>query len=262
MPTCLISLGANLGSPRDALDDAVRRLADDSDFRGVVESQRLASSAVGGPPDQPAFVNSAVRFETALSPRETLAKLQAIEALHGRDRAERWAPRTLDLDLLACGDRVVREPTLRLPHPRMTFRPFVLGPAAEIAPDWPHPEIGGTLGGLWDCLRGGDDRIVVVGRSVSDRLAPIAVAQLLAAEFPGRLRPATRGEVVEIVVGEAVGSGRGVPKLTVDLAADGHAPPPVRGPRIRVADCDAGRLRDELVAAVACVWPAIAGTAA
>ena len=135
-----VGLGANLGDRRATVRDAALRLGS---TRGVV------SIAVGpvietdpvGPPDQPRYINTVARVETALSPRELLDTMLAIEQAFGRDRAreERWGPRTIDLDLLLYDDLIVDEPGLTLPHPRMHERRFVLEPLAALAPDLIHP---------------------------------------------------------------------------------------------------------------------------
>jgi 2-amino-4-hydroxy-6-hydroxymethyldihydropteridine diphosphokinase len=87
-----------------------------------------------GPP-QPDFLNAVAEVHTSLGPRELLARLKSIESELGREPAERWGPREIDLDLLLYGDEVVESDDLRLPHPEMTGRAFVLVPLAEIAPD-------------------------------------------------------------------------------------------------------------------------------
>lgn len=131
-----IGLGSNLGNPRAQVERAFDDLA-------AVESTRLAArsslyrSAPWGVTDQPAFVNAVAEVDTRLAPRELLQALLAIERRHGRVRdGLRWGPRTLDLDLLACGDLRIEEPGLVLPHPQLPRRAFVLVPLAEIAPDF------------------------------------------------------------------------------------------------------------------------------
>lgn len=99
-------------------------------------------SAAWPDPSAPAFVNGVALVETALSPAETLAALHDIEREFGRVRAETNAARTLDLDLIAFGRAVIDEPGLTLPHPRAHERLFVMGPLAQIAPDWTHPVSG------------------------------------------------------------------------------------------------------------------------
>ena len=93
-------------------------------------------------------MNAAALLETDLPPAALLAALQDIERRLGRIRAERWGPRTIDLDLLLYDQLELETPELILPHPRMSFRRFVLGPAAEIAAEMAHPVCGNTIGGL------------------------------------------------------------------------------------------------------------------
>ena len=90
---------------------------------------------VGGPQGQQAYLNVVVELDTELSPRELLAVCHRLEAAAERVRAERWGPRTLDVDVLLVGDLTVEEPDLIVPHPRMWERRFVLEPLAELAPD-------------------------------------------------------------------------------------------------------------------------------
>ncbi len=95
-------------------------------------------------PSQPDYLNGVALVETALGPAEVMARLLALEAAFGRRRGEANAARTLDLDLIAHGRRVMDEPGLTLPHPRAHERLFVMGPLARIAPGWVHPIVGET----------------------------------------------------------------------------------------------------------------------
>ena len=92
-------------------------------------------TAAWGLTDQPDFVNICIAAETVLSARALLDAIQATESALGRERALRWGPRTIDIDILAYGDWRIEEPGLDIPHPRMTERAFVLVPLLDIAPD-------------------------------------------------------------------------------------------------------------------------------
>ena len=133
MVEVLLGLGGNLGDPAAAIAAALARL----DAAGVRVTRRshLYRTAPWGVTDQPDFLNLCAAAETTLAPRALLSLVQRIEAELGRERRERWGPRTIDIDILAYGDDVVNEPDLKIPHPRMTERAFVLVPLAEIAPD-------------------------------------------------------------------------------------------------------------------------------
>ena len=129
-----VGLGANLGEPGTQVRRAIKALGDITATR-VLAASSLYRSAPVGVGEQPDFINAVVSVETGLSARALLGELLAIEARFGRQREFPGAPRTLDLDLLLFGDRVIAEPGLVVPHPRMYERAFVLAPLAEIAPD-------------------------------------------------------------------------------------------------------------------------------
>ena len=105
-------------------------------------------SAAWPDPGQPAYLNGVTFVETPLGPRELLNAVQAIEATFGRMRTVENAPRTLDIDLIAYGRQEIDAPGLIIPHPRAHDRRFVMGPLAEIAPDWVHPTLGETAAKL------------------------------------------------------------------------------------------------------------------
>jgi 2-amino-4-hydroxy-6-hydroxymethyldihydropteridine diphosphokinase len=134
-----LSLGGNIGDVAEAFLYALRRLVETP---GV--TLRRASSVYRTPPwgkrDQPPFLNMAAIVETTLPARALLALCLDIEQGMGRRRIERWGPRTLDIDILTYGDAEIEEPDLKVPHPRMAERGFVLAPLAEIAP---HLQIAG-----------------------------------------------------------------------------------------------------------------------
>lgn len=97
---------------------------------------------------QPDFINLVAGLHTQLAPRELLLATQSIEQRLGRVRGETNGPRTIDLDILLFGDRVCSEPDLHIPHPGLLLRDFMLIPLVEIAPDFPHPELGRPVGEL------------------------------------------------------------------------------------------------------------------
>jgi 2-amino-4-hydroxy-6-hydroxymethyldihydropteridine diphosphokinase len=137
-----IGLGANLGDRAATLRAALEQLAAEPEIEVVAVSAFRETEPVGIV-DQPRFVNAAAALDTALSPRELLAALLAIEGRLGRTRAgPRFGPRTIDLDLLLYGDEKVAEPDLRVPHPRLHERLFALEPLAELDPQLVVPGRG------------------------------------------------------------------------------------------------------------------------
>ena len=126
--SAFIGLGSNLGDREATVEAALAALP------GVTAVSRLRETAPVGVVDQPPFLNGVARLETELSPRELLDTLLAVERSLGRERRERWGPRTIDLDLLLYGNEVVDEPGLTVPHPRLHERRFVLEPLAELDP--------------------------------------------------------------------------------------------------------------------------------
>jgi 2-amino-4-hydroxy-6-hydroxymethyldihydropteridine diphosphokinase len=131
--TAYLGLGGNLGDRRQHLAEAVRRLHAGQVLQVVRVSSVYESSAVGMTA-QPDFLNLVVQVTTTHAPHELLAECLRIEGDLGRERRERWGPRTIDIDLLLYGDLRIDDESLAVPHPRMRERSFVLTPLAEIAP--------------------------------------------------------------------------------------------------------------------------------
>jgi 2-amino-4-hydroxy-6-hydroxymethyldihydropteridine diphosphokinase len=131
-----VALGSNMGDRAASIAAGVRAIGSLPRTR-VTRTSRVIQTPAWGPVAQGDYLNAAAALTTGLSPRELLDGLLDAERSLGRERSreERWGPRTLDLDLLIHGDHVIDEPGLRIPHPRLTERSFVLVPLAEIAPE-------------------------------------------------------------------------------------------------------------------------------
>ena len=134
MARAYLAFGSNQGDRAAYLRAAQARVDGLPDTR-VVAASSIYETPPWGKTDQPAFLNMVVAIDTALSPEALLQATRAIETALGRQRAEHWGPRTLDIDLLVYAGATRHTPTLTLPHPYLTQRRFVLLPLAEIAPD-------------------------------------------------------------------------------------------------------------------------------
>lgn len=141
LETAYIALGSNLKDPRRQIHEGFAALAR-MPHTDLIARSSLYRSAPVGYTDQPDFVNAVAAIRTSLAPRALLEALLDIEREQGRVREFLNAPRTLDLDIALYGDRVIDEPGLSVPHPRMHQRAFVVLPLAEIAPDMVVPGHG------------------------------------------------------------------------------------------------------------------------
>ena len=148
----LVALGSNLGDREGQMRRAVTAVADSNKIKVRGVSRLYETAPVGGPEKQGPYLNAALLGESALAPGELLSLLHKIEAEHDRERTIRWGPRTLDLDLLICGDVIVSSATLDVPHPRMHLRRFVMVPVCDIASDLVHPKLGQTMRDILDKL--------------------------------------------------------------------------------------------------------------
>jgi 2-amino-4-hydroxy-6-hydroxymethyldihydropteridine diphosphokinase len=142
----VIALGSNLpggyGSSEALLEAALSRFPEVG--LKVLKRSSQWRSAAWPDPDGPEYRNAVALVEADAGPRAMLEALLRLETALGRERWAKNAPRTLDLDLIAHGRRIIQEPDLVVPHPRAHERLFVMGPLAEIAPDWRHPVSGAT----------------------------------------------------------------------------------------------------------------------
>ncbi|EMR5618100.1 2-amino-4-hydroxy-6-hydroxymethyldihydropteridine diphosphokinase [Salmonella enterica] len=145
MTLVYIAIGSNLASPLEQVDAAVQALGEIPKSRLLAVSSFYRTPPLG-PQDQPDYLNAAVALETSLTPEALLDHTQRIELQQGRVRkAERWGPRTLDLDIMLFGDRTIRTERLTVPHYDMKNRSFMLWPLFEIAPLLTFPDDGIAL---------------------------------------------------------------------------------------------------------------------
>lgn len=149
MTVVYIAIGSNLASPLEQVNAAIQAIGEIPDSRIMAVSSFYRTPPLG-PQDQPDYLNAAVALDTALTPEELLNHTQRIELQQGRVRkAERWGPRTLDLDIMLFGDEVINTERLAVPHYDMKNRGFMLWPLFEIAPDLHFPDDNQSLA---ECL--------------------------------------------------------------------------------------------------------------
>jgi 2-amino-4-hydroxy-6-hydroxymethyldihydropteridine diphosphokinase len=141
--TAYIALGSNVGDRAAHFQEALRGLADTPGVKLANCSSLYETAAVG--PEQPDYLNAVVVAQVDLEPLALLGRLRELERASGRVRRERWGPRTLDLDLLLYGERVVAEEGLTVPHPELHRRRFVLEPLVEVAPWAVHPLLAQSM---------------------------------------------------------------------------------------------------------------------
>ncbi len=144
MSRVFIGIGSNEGDRLQLISKATRALGSVPGIRLVQMATIIETEPVGGPPQDP-YLNTVVEIDTEQAPAELLRVLQAIEQQLGRTSSpQRWGPRPIDLDLLLYDDRVIHEPILDVPHPRMHERRFVLEPLVQLAPAVIHPVLHKT----------------------------------------------------------------------------------------------------------------------
>lgn len=152
MSRVFIGLGSNVGDRLRLISEAVRRLGTVEGIRVTQLAPIIESAPLGGPPQGP-YLNTVAELDTALEPRNLLILLKQIERQLGRPAGgPRWGPRPIDLDVLLYGDRIIEEPDLQVPHPRLHERWFVLAPLSQLAPDAVHPVLRQSVADLFHRL--------------------------------------------------------------------------------------------------------------
>ncbi len=151
MITTYIAMGSNMGDRLNYLEETIscfwlyRQLK-------MKKASSIYETAPLGKTDQPSFLNCVLEIDTIFTPQTLLGTMQVVENRLGRQRTEKWGPRTIDLDVLLYGDQLINTPGFIVPHPRMSERAFVMIPLIEIAPDLIHPVFKKTIKELADVL--------------------------------------------------------------------------------------------------------------
>jgi 2-amino-4-hydroxy-6-hydroxymethyldihydropteridine diphosphokinase len=288
MVACLLGLGSNVGDRGATLRAALDEIDALPNVRVARRSEWHRSKPIGGPPGQDEFLNASTVVETTVPPLALLDELKDIESRHGRQRGERWAPRTLDIDVLLYGNEVAETEMLTLPHPRMTFRRFVLEPAAEVAPRMLHPTIGWPVQRLLLHLNAARDMAALVSpsevlrRDVAARLESEFTAKTIERPQLGTADPLWPADLTTWLDMSAWTAGTtkpapinpglpyaaaAFPKLTILLDSQPTAPDavksqwsaivrrPGRGPTLRLQLSDRAAVEEEVFAAIDSVWP-------
>jgi 2-amino-4-hydroxy-6-hydroxymethyldihydropteridine diphosphokinase len=157
----VLGLGGNIGDTRHLMAAAIEHLAKNPAIELKAVSA-LYHTLPWGRTDQPSFLNAAVKIETRLSPQALLKTVLGVEQELGRERAERWGPRTIDIDILIYGTASVDEPGLHIPHPRLKERAFALAPLVDVLPD---ALVSGRRASEWltESDRAGMERVAEAG---------------------------------------------------------------------------------------------------
>ncbi len=193
MARCLISFGANIGDAWATIQSAAARLREmlcvqskwslsgDSAFQ---LSRSYRTPSVGGPTGQPPFINAVAAIETAATPWDVWHCIRTVEKEFGRERNLRWEARRIDLDILLYGEERIWTPHLKIPHPRMCMRRFILLPALDVARDWVDPVSGWTIDQLAANVRNGPSNFILISDQSSKAESLLAeVARRTGAEW-------------------------------------------------------------------------------
>ncbi len=286
MARCLLGLGSNLGDREAMLNAAVAAIDALPDVQLRKQSEWLRTQPIGGPTGQGEFLNGAALVDTTIAPLILLKELQQIEERLGRKPAERWAARPIDIDILLYDREVLEMEMITLPHPRLTFRRFVLQPAAQVAPKMMHPVIGWPIERLLLHLDTASDVVAIVSPSETRRSA---LAESLVARFAAQgvaqpelgtaashwpadwtswiaMNPPRKSDQPSVAPAGLSYAAAAFPKLTILLDGDPATPRPVqskwspivrqpgRGPTLRLSSADAATPDAEAFAAVESIW--------
>lgn len=170
MANCLVSFGANLGHAAATIRAAYATLQQQLSATSSELSRLFKTPPVGGPSGQPPFVNAVAAFNTLASPWEVWKIIRGIEHDFGRERNVRWEARKLDVDILLYADQKIWTPQLKIPHPRMCMRRFILAPAVDCAADYVDPVSGLTIAQLHQRVRSQPGSLCVYTRRPQDDL--------------------------------------------------------------------------------------------
>lgn len=211
MPRTLISLGANLGSVHESMQSARRMLIDCFGKQNLAFSHLYKTPPVGGPDGQGDFLNAVVRIDSNQNCWEIWETIKHIETHLGRQRQLRWEARRIDIDLLLHENERVWTPHLKVPHPRMCMRTFVIKPAMEVAADWIEPVTGWTIERLndhMDTSAYADQPIVVLGtdpellKNIADRVHAEAIEASMNVAWTAVPPPSRNKPALEVVPAE------------------------------------------------------------
>ncbi|MBM4004976.1 MAG: 2-amino-4-hydroxy-6-hydroxymethyldihydropteridine diphosphokinase [Planctomycetes bacterium] len=226
----LIAFGANLGDAESMWNTILADLRQCEGLTIDAVSSLTRSRAVGGPPDQPDYVNAVIRMRTSLDAYALLQSLLELETRHGRSRSQRWSPRTVDLDLLLLGQQIIETSHLSLPHPRLALRSFVLRPAVEIAADMIEPRTGKPLQELWNNLRCRPFVLEFWGETAARRHCTELLAKLVR-----QTRPAAAAAIT--IRGPTLESHADPPNLLLVCRTQGCVSAESGVPRAKTDDC-------------------------
>jgi len=187
--TAYIALGSNLGNRLENISQAIRLLDRTPEITIVKISSLIETTPVGGPKGQNNYINGVAEILSQISAEPLLELMQSVETQLGRPAQQdrpRWSPRTIDLDLLLFGSEIIDKPRLKVPHPLMHQRRFVMAPLVELAPDLTHPLLGLTMREILDSLTPliAIAGIIGVGKTtLATKLAQLLNARLILEEY-------------------------------------------------------------------------------